>query len=635
MSSWHTDFVLGGWLVSPKLNRISKDGLTVGIKHKSMAVLVLLADADGEVLDRDEIMDSIWPGMEVTDDVLTQSIVELRKAFDDDARHPAIIETISRVGFRLIVPVTLASRTARPTTVLATNRHRMMAIVLVVVGVLLWSQLGRQDVGRNPVITVYEPPSIAVLPFVNMSDNPENEYFSEGLSEEILILLGRIPGLKVIGRTSSFAFKGKNEDLRVIGQTLGVNTLLEGSVRTSGDQLRVSAQLIDVVDGTKIWSKTYDRTMTEVFEVQDDVSAAIISALQIHVGGMPNRGRPTESSEAYLLFLKARGLLDAQQGEEAIKLLRQAMELDPNFAEAIELLAFGYWQQGGTSIPLARAQELCNETAAIALAIEPDLTFARALYQLTSLESRSDRVALEMLEQAWREQPSNSARLRTLIYEMTYRGYLREAHQFAVQFVELDPRSPVAHYSLGESFVALGHTSEASLSLRISLELDNYFAKWFVPEFDLVEGRDESAIAHYEAELKSDGIGDLSWVRELVTAARDPNKGKEYLDSRVPQIVASLPEEYASDWQVTLNRWYLAFGFLDHYYEEIFAAGPNAEVWTLADVYVWLGTIFRRVGFTEDPRYLEVAELLGMFDIWEQRGPPDFCEKLEGRWICE
>ena len=121
--------------------------------------------------------------------------------------------------------------------------------------------------------------SIAVLPFVNMSSDPEQEYFSDGLSEEILNLLAKIPELKVIGRTSSFAFKGQNQDLRGIGQALGVNTVLEGSVRKSGERVRITAQLIDVSDGAHIWSESYDRTLTDIFAVQDNVAASIIDAL--------------------------------------------------------------------------------------------------------------------------------------------------------------------------------------------------------------------------------------------------------------------------------------------------------------------------------------------------------------------
>ena len=157
-----------------------------------------------------------------------------------------------------------------------------------------------------------EEKSIAVLPFVNMSDDPGNEYFADGLSEELLNLLAKIPSLKVIGRTSSFAFKGKNEDLRLIGEALGVTTVLEGSVRKSGERVRVTAQLINVSDGSHIWSDTYDRTLDDIFAIQDDVAAAIIDALQIHVGTNPTRGRPTDNTEAYALFFQARVLINAK-----------------------------------------------------------------------------------------------------------------------------------------------------------------------------------------------------------------------------------------------------------------------------------------------------------------------------------
>ena len=132
-----------------------------------------------------------------------------------------------------------------------------------------------------------------------MSDDAGNEYFSDGLSEEILNLLAKIPELKVIARTSSFAFKGQTGDIRGIGQQLGVKTLLEGSVRKSGERVRITAQLIDVSDGSHIWSETYDRTITDIFAVQDDVAAAIIDALQIHVSANPARGRPDPSSNVF------------------------------------------------------------------------------------------------------------------------------------------------------------------------------------------------------------------------------------------------------------------------------------------------------------------------------------------------
>jgi TolB-like protein len=477
--------------------------------------------------------------------------------------------------------------------------------------------------------------SIAVLPFVNMSDDPGNEYFSEGMSEEILNLLARIPELKVIARTSSFSFKGKNEDVRSIGKALGVKTVLEGSVRKSGNDVRITAQLIDVSDGAHIWSETYDRKLNNIFVVQDDVAAAIIDALQIHVGTNPTRGRPTENPEAYTLFLRARTLLNAQNGRDAIVLLRRATELDPDFGEGYELLAYSYWQTSGLSISVAEGQRLVNDAASKALDINPDLAFAKALYRDTGAFNQAGQTTIGAFEQAWRAQPGNTIPLRTLIYYLGYTGYHREAHRFAEHFVELDPLSSVAHYSLGETLYATGHTTEAMAPLAFASELDNEFAKWFLPAVHLAEKQDDSAIAQTEAALERDGISDSTWVRDLVAGARDPGNGQAYLDRRIPQIVASMPDEYAGEWQFILTPWYLYFGFLDRYYELIFEAEPNAKTWTDADIHMWRGTVVRHGGFTAHPRYLEAAESLGIIDVWEQRGPPDFCEKLDGAWVCE
>jgi len=632
MASWHADFPVNDWHVSPKLNRVTHAGESVTIKHKSMAVLVFLADANGEVVTRDEIMDAIWPGMAVTDDVLTQSIVELRKAFDDDAKHPKFIETIPRVGFRLIGDI--AGSQSPPPPVQIQRRYLLPVFAVLIAGAIVWTLIDMRVGERNPVIVVTDAPSIAVLAFENLSDDVEDEYFAEGMSDEIRGLLAKIAGLRVIGRKSSHFFKGKPEDLRVIGKRLGVVSVLEGTVRRSGNRVRITAELIDTVTGDVMWTDSYERMINDVFEAQDDVAAKVIAELQLRVSNSPTRGRPTENSEAYALYLRARILLDAQQGDEAIPFLEQATDIDPNFAEAFELLAHAYWQQGGTSIPVAKSQKLCYETAARALAIDSGLTFARAMYQLTSAESHSVVAAIDLLGQALREQPSNSAVVRALIYELTFRGYLSEAHRIAVQFVEIDPLSPIAHYSLGESFVALGQMSEAVPPLQLSLEIDNDFAKWFVPAFDLLEGRDEVAIEHYEAFLKSAGVSDTSWVKELVTAARDPVTGQAYLDRRAPQILATLPEEYAPNWQFLFDEWYLIFGFIDRYYERIFAAEPNDKTWSRANILTWEGTIFGRAKFTAHPKYLEVAELLGIIDVWEQRGPPDFCEKVAGDWVC-
>jgi TolB-like protein len=476
--------------------------------------------------------------------------------------------------------------------------------------------------------------SIAVLPFVNMSPDPDQEYFSDGLSEEILNLLAKIPELKVIGRTSSFAFKGKNEDLRSIGEALDVNTLLEGSVRTSGDRVRITAQLINASDGAHIWSDSYDRTMTDIFAVQDDVAAAIIDALQIHVGANPTRGRPTENTEAYALFFKARASFNAYEARDAKELLLKAIELDPKFAEAYELLAYTYWSQAGDTIKAAEGQKLTGEAAAKALAIDPDLVFAQALYKAGNIETWSFLGQIEAFERAVRQQPGNSAPLRALVWDLLVAGYHQEALGVAERFVELDPLSPIANYYLGLSLYAVGRTSESLAALDLARHLGSDPAELVLGVVNLVDKQDDIAIDHFEAWLQQRDT-DSSWVRELVNGARDPASGQAHLDRRIPQIVASVPADVAYQVQVTLTRWYLYFGFLDRYFELILDLDLIDSAWTDADWPVGDGTVNRRLDFTAHPKYLEVAELLGIVELWEQRGPPDFCEKVDRQWVCE
>ena len=482
--------------------------------------------------------------------------------------------------------------------------------------------------------TVVGKRSIAVLPFVNMSSDPEQEYFSDGLSEEILNLLAKIPGLKVIGRTSSFAFKGKNEDLRGIGQALNVSTVLEGSVRKSGERVRITAQLIDVSDGTHIWSDTYDRTITDIFAVQDDVASSIIDALQIHIGAAPTRGRPTENPTAYAMFLRARAAANAREVVEFERLLQETIELDPLFAEAHELLAFCHWWQAGVTVNAADGQRRIYNAASQAIAIDPSLVFAQALLEAGNFETYSYLKEIEAFERVVREEPSNSAAWDALIYDLLAAGYLNEALGVAERFVELDPLSGSAHIRLIDSLVAAGRIEEAIRSGELAIDLNIEGARWSLGLTNLIDQRIEEGIAHLEIFLEQDGLPS-SYLGDLVAGALDPDTGQAHLDRRIPQIVASAPEEDAYGMQRFLNSLYLFFGFLDRYFELILGYELTDSLYTDADTLIFTGTLDRDSGFTSHPQYLEVAEATGLFELWEQRGPPDFCEKVSGQWVCE
>jgi TolB-like protein len=513
----------------------------------------------------------------------------------------------------------------------------VLAVALVLIAVerfiLLPDRAPANNILREITKTEIQQ-AIAVLPFVNISPDPDQEYFSDGLSEELLNLLAKIPELKVIGRTSSFAFKGKNEDLRVIGQKLGVTRILAGSVRKAGNELRITAELIDVSDASNIWTHTYQRTMTDIFAVQDDVAAAIIDALQIHVSKNPTRGRPTENREAYMLFLKAKASINVSNRRDAEDFLRQAIELDPNFAEAYELLGDVYWGQAGADLEAVAAQKRMGEAAAKALAIEPDLVYARVMYQVGNVETYSFLKEIEVLESASRDARSKQDVLGALTFDLMTAGYLQETVDLAEHMVELEPLSPDTNIRLFDALIAVGRTSDAMRVLEFADQLNTNSTNWYVSTMHLLDKQDDAAIARFETFVENDGLPS-NWVRDLLTGARDPATGPAYLKHRIPQILATMPEQKAAQWRRYLPYFFLFFGYLDELYELILATDLTDSNWTDAQNLVYAGIKFRRLGFTAHPQFLGVAERLGLIHVWDERGPPDFCEKISGEWICE
>ena len=356
------DFHLGDWTIRPRHDRIERGEEVVHIHPRPMAVLECLAAADGKVVTRDELFDAVWPGVYVTDDALTQCVVELRKAFGDPAQDAQIIRTIPKVGFCLLPPVT--PLTEEPTASGGKSGHiaagvagpmkpAARAVMITAVTILLaLSVFWYLSVSRNiePTVPVKPAPSIAVLPFVDMSEGRDQEYFADGLSEELINSLSHVEGLKVTGRTSSFYFKGMNEDPRVIAESLGVNHVLEGSVRKDEGQLRITAQLLDASSGFHLWSAQYDRQLsaTSIFAIQSEIATAIAEELRATLSPDEQqrlRTVPTESLpalEAYFLGRQRMATRATGNLARAVDSFQRAIELDPDFALAYVGLADTY-----------------------------------------------------------------------------------------------------------------------------------------------------------------------------------------------------------------------------------------------------------------------------------------------------
>jgi TolB-like protein/Tfp pilus assembly protein PilF len=342
--------------------------------------------------------------------------------------------------------------------------------------------------------------SIAVLPFTDMSEKKDQEYFADGMAEEIIDLLVKIPGLKVISRTSSFQFKGKTEDLRSIGTQLGVAYVLEGSVRKSGDRLRVTAQLINSSDGTHLWSQTYDRDLSDVLKMQDEIATSLVRALQIEVGADIGSRPVLHNTQAYTLYLQGRHALDRfdQPGEEqAIGDFERVLELDPSFAPAEFSLGNAYFILGLYGfMPAAVAFEKSRQATERALKLDPNLARAHAqlgdihraydwdwaaadreLKQALALAPADGNIlfyaavqslgmgrwdeALKRVNAALAQDPLSPPQYQILCYIQLRRGRLDEAEAAARRFLEINPANAYGHYILGNVLLIRGQPAAA------------------------------------------------------------------------------------------------------------------------------------------------------------------------------
>jgi len=318
-------------------------------------------------------------------------------------------------------------------------------------------------------------PSIAVLPFTNMSADPENEYFSDGLTEELLNTLAKNPELKVSGRTSSFAFKGKQEDLRGIGQKLGVGTLLEGSVRKAGNRVRITAQLVNAVDGFHLWSETYDRVLDDIFAVQDDIAKSVTAAMNVTLLGKSTSKR-LANPESYALVLRANQ--SAQQMNKsglgvAVELYQKALDLDPDNARAWAGLALDLAMQ------IAFGHANYNETytsskqaAQKALALDDALPEAHQAmgFILGALELRFEETGIAY-RKAYSLAPNDSRFVSSLsLYEGLF-GSFEQSLRLSKLAIELDPLNPEPHLNYGKILFWAGHLEKAGDMLERALEL--------------------------------------------------------------------------------------------------------------------------------------------------------------------
>ena len=333
--------------------------------------------------------------------------------------------------------------------------------------------------------------SIAVLPFANMSGDPENEYFSDGITEEIINALTQLPHVRVAARTSSFSFKGKNPDLHAIGDQLNVTTVLEGSVRRSGNRIRITAQLINVADGYHLWSERYDRELTDVFAIQDEIATAIAGKLRLTLGG--NEGQlvrpPTTNVDAYDAFLRGHALIK-QRGPAlplAVRAFEEAIALDSELALAHAELAEALLLMGLYGmVPPHEIRDRARDASARALALEPDLVLGHVVLGLYSLLVEFDRErSTQAFTRAVQLRPQDlEARTLQAVFDFGYtQGSFARAESQLREVLQEDPRSASAWAGLGIVLAWGRNTLQAAVEARRGIELDPHA---FYPQWSLL-----------------------------------------------------------------------------------------------------------------------------------------------------
>jgi len=348
--------------------------------------------------------------------------------------------------------------------------------------------------------------SIVVLPFINMSADPEQEYFSDGISEELLNLLTRIPELRVISRSSAFSYKGKNVAIPTVAEQLNVAHVLEGSVRKVGNQVRITVQLIEADTDTHVWSQTYERTLDDIFATQDEIAAKVVEQLKITLLGNAPTVQVTDP-EAYALVLRARYLgqqLTVDALERSIALYEQALAIDHDYAAAWAGLARRYDGQAGQGLrPIDEGYALAREAANQALAVEPGYAPAhRILARIARNYDRDIVAAARHYERALAIEPDNTDSISGAANMAGSLGRLDQAIALAEYATVRDPVNPIGTASLGLFYLEAGRLDEAIASFLTTLTLSPGYigAQYFIGTALLLKGEPESALAAMKME---------------------------------------------------------------------------------------------------------------------------------------
>jgi len=478
---------IGDWQFYVRSHELGHNGKIIRLEPRVASLLLYLATRPGEPVSRTALLEALWPGVVVSDEVLTNAVNKLRRAFGDDRANPQVIETIPKTGYRLILPVqphesvpdrSLPGRCAAGGSVRGRPRWLIPLAVLAVAGLavsFITSLLttGPEPNGREPATQVTgltrNRPALAVLPFDNLSADPNEEYIADGITDDVITRLAKNPGLMVIARDSTFFYKGKSLDPRDIAAKLDVDYVLRGSIRREADVLKLNAWLVDVATGNLVWTEHYEHKVGEIFKIQNDIASRVIRALAVAGTGLADaRGSETENPRAYDdLMLGKQHFYRFESRAENLKArsyFEEAVRLDPGFATAHAMLAWTYAFEAmnGWSDNRSFALQQAGRIATRAIMIDPVLPLAYFVRGLSYREQHEYVMALVEAQKAIEYDPSYANAYVLLASLLYYAGRPEEGLERIRQAMQINPHHPYNYnFHLGQAYFVLHRYREA------------------------------------------------------------------------------------------------------------------------------------------------------------------------------
>ncbi len=602
-----TGFGLGTCRVLPKRNVITLGDETISLEPKVMDVFCMLASRGGDVVLRDELIDQVWGVKFGSDESLTRAIYILRRALPHASGHDAPIETVSKKGYRLAIPVTPLGPTM-PTAPLGA--------------------------AAQAVDAPETQPSIAVLAFADMSATQDQGYFSDGVAEEIINALVPLSGIRVAGRTSSFSFKDANKGIRAIGEALGVDHVLEGSVRKQGEQLRIVVQLIDARGDTHIWSHTYHGTVDSVFDLQDQIARSVCDELRVifHLDEDRARLAPTltASKEAYNLFLQGRSLRERIFGDGVLKqaedFFKRAIALDPNFAEAWAELGYAYAQMAGYVREKDRRAILAQsyEAAQKAIDLKPDYGLAWMVQSWTPVTQGNIAESTRLAGKGVHFDPNNPDVLIRRGYYLLIIGRVHDALPLLRHAVELDPIQGRNHMILSLALLADGDVAAADHHAEIATGLQYHVAS--MPGMLAAQAAGNTALAveramqaartsassAFSSEFSTPDI----WKMVVTIICSGTDEQRAGLVAQMSAMVTDPARRSEMAYMLVLAGCGVAPAFFE-------AFGDRAEPGNHLILTALWGQFAPHNRLRDHPDFNAFAERIGLKAAWDVYGPPD------------